>query len=96
MSYTNATVIIAAVDQAAAQADFPGSFTSGFTDPGGAVFYVCSGLWANEDLARITDGSVAWPSRVYYDDVGAVLERLGLTPIVQEPKQPDPQPQQAQ
>ena len=82
MSYTNATVIIAAADQAAAQADFPGSFVSGFADPAGAVFYVCSGLWVDEDLARITDGSVAWPSQVYHDDVGAVLERLELNPIL--------------
>ena len=80
MTYTNATVIIAADDQTAAQADFPGSFVSGFADPAGAVFYVCSGLWADEDLARITDGSVAWPSQVYHDEVGAVLERLELTP----------------
>ena len=81
MDYTSATVIIAAADQAAAQADFPGSFTSGFSDPGGTVFYVCSGLWADDDLARITDGSVAWPSQVYHDEAGAVLERLGLNPI---------------
>ena len=80
MSYTNATVIIAAADQAAAQVDFPGSFNSGFADQAGAVFYVCSGLWADDDLARITDGSVAWPSQVYQDEVGAVLERLELTP----------------
>ena len=71
MSYTQATVIIAAADQAAAQADFPGSFVSGFADLSGAVFYVCSGLWADEDLARITDGSVEWPSQVYQDEVGA-------------------------
>ena len=89
MVYTSATVIIAADDQAAAQADFPGSFVSGFADPSGAAFYVCSGLWADDDLARITDddlaritdGSVVWPSQVYHDDVGAVLERLGLNPI---------------
>ena len=74
MAYTNATVIVAAADQAAAQADFPGSFASSFTDATGAVFYVCSGLWADDDLARITDGSVAWPSRVYYGEVAAVLE----------------------
>ena len=74
MAYTQATVIITADDQAAAQADFPGSFVSGFLDPSGAVFYVCSGLWADADLARITDGSVAWPSRVYYGEVAAVLE----------------------
>ena len=74
MAYTNATVIIAADDKSAAQADFPGSFTSGFSDPDGAVFYVCSGLWGDDDLTRITDGSVAWPSRVYYGEVAAVLE----------------------
>ena len=81
MAYTQATVIIAAADQAAAQVEFPGSFVSGFTDPAGAAFYVCSGLWADDDLARITDGSVAWQSQVYHDDVGAVLERLELNPI---------------
>ena len=81
MSYTNATVIIAAADQAAAQADFPGSFVSGFADLSGAVFYVCSGLWADDDLACITDGSVAWRSRVYYDDVGEILAQLGLKRI---------------
>ena len=81
MAYTNATVIIAAADQSAAQADFPGSFTSGFADPSGAVFYVCSGLWADDDLARITDGSVVWPSQVYQDEVGEILAQLELNPI---------------
>ena len=81
MTYTNATVIIAAADQAAAQADFPGSFTSGFADPSGAVFCVCAGLWADEDLARITDGSVVWPSQVYHDEVGEILAQLELNPI---------------
>ena len=81
MACTSATVIIAAADQSAAQADFPGSFASGFADATGAVFYVCSGLWADEDLARITDGSVAWPSQVYHDDVGEILAQLGLRRI---------------
>ena len=81
MSYTQATVIIAAADQAAAQADFPGSFTSGFADQAGAVFYVCAGPWADEDLARITDGSVAWPSQVYHDEAGEILAQLELNPI---------------
>lgn len=81
MAYTSATVIIAAADQSAAQADFPGSFVSGFTDPTGTVFYVCSGLWRDDDLARITDGSVTWQSQVYQDDVGDVLARLGLRRI---------------
>ena len=78
--YTQATVLINAADQAAAQVDFPGSFTSGFSDPGGTVFYVCSGLWADEDLTRITDGSVAWPSQVYHDEVWEILAQLELTP----------------
>ena len=88
MSYTNATVIIAAADQSAAQADFPGSFVSGFSDPPGATFYVCSGLWRDDDLARITDGSVAWPSQVYFDDAFAVLNTLNLTPV--QPAAPVP------
>ena len=96
MTYTNATVIIAADDQTAAQADFPGSFVSGFADPSGAVFCACAGLWADEDLARITDGSVVWPSQVYHDEVGAVLALLELTPVALEPMPADPQPQQAQ
>ena len=81
MAYTSATVIIAAADQSAAQADFPGSFASGFADPAGAVFYVCSGLWVDDDLTCITDGSVAWPSQVYHDEVGEILSQLELNPI---------------
>ena len=81
MAYTNATVIVAAADQPAAQADFPGSFVSGFADPSGAVFYVCSGLWSDDDMTRITDGSVAWPSQVYHDEVGEILSQLELNPI---------------
>ena len=81
MDYTNATVIVAAADQSAAQVDFPGSFVSAFTDPTGATFYVCSGLWRDADLTRITDGLVAWPSRVCCEEVGSVLARLGLKRI---------------
>lgn len=88
MAYTNATVIIAAADQAAAQADFPGSFVSGFADNTGSTFYVCSGLWADDDLARITDGSVTWPSQVYFDDASVVLSTLNLTPA--QPAEPVP------
>lgn len=89
MDYTNATVIVAAADQAAAQADFPGSFASDFADPAGAVFYVCSGLWGDDDLTRITDGSVAWPSRVYYGEVAAVLEGRLLKPVDATASAPD-------
>ena len=86
MSYTQATVIIAAADQAAAQVDFPGSFTSGFyesvegADPTVATNYVCSGLWADEDLSKVVN-DVAWPRKVYFGDVQATLDLLNLKPV---------------
>ena len=81
MAYTNATVIVAAACQAAAQADFPGSFVSAFTDANGATHYVCSGLWSDPDLSKVVN-DVTWPRRVYFGDVQAVLESLGLVPVV--------------
>lgn len=86
MSYTNATVIIAAADQAAAQVDFPGSFNSGFyeavegADPTVATNYVCSGLWTDSDLSKVVN-DVTWPRRVYFGDVGGVLAELNLKPV---------------
>ena len=86
MSYTNATVIIAAADQSAAQVDFPGSFNSGFyeavegADPTVATNYVCSGLWTDEDLSRVVN-DVVWPRKVYFGDVQAALATLNLLPV---------------
>lgn len=86
MSYTNATVIIAAADQSAAQVDFPGSFNSGFydategADPTVATNYVCAGLWTDEDLSKVVN-DVTWPCKVYFGDVQAVLTTLNLLPI---------------
>ena len=86
MAYTNATVIIAAADQSAAQVDFPGSFTSGFyeavegADPTVATHYVCSGLWTDSDLSKVVN-DVAWPRRVYFGDVQATLDLLNLKPV---------------
>ena len=86
MSYTNATVIIAAADQAAAQLDFPGSFNSGFyeaaegADPTVATNYVCAGLWTDEDLSKVVN-DVTWPRKVYFGDVQTVLTTLNLLPI---------------
>lgn len=88
MAYTNATVIIAAADQAAAQVDFPGSFDSGFyeategADPTVATNYVCSGLWTDSDLSKVVN-DVTWPRRVYFGDVQAILGSLNLKPIEQ-------------
>ena len=86
MAYTNATVIIAAADQSAAQVDFPGSFTSGFyealegADPTIATNYVCSGLWTDEDLSKVVN-DVTWPRKVYFGDVQTVLLALNLRPV---------------
>ena len=86
MSYTNASVIIAAADQSAAQVDFPGSFTSGFyeaaegADPIIATNYVCSGLWTDDDLSKVVN-DVTWQRRVYFGDVQATLALLNLKPV---------------
>lgn len=84
--YTNALVLIQAADQAAAQADFPGSFNSGFyeategADPTVATNYACSGLWTDSDLSKVVN-DVTWPRRVYFGDVQATLDSLNLKPV---------------
>ena len=84
--YTQATVIIAAADQAAAQVDFPGTFTSGFyeategADPTVATNYACSGLWTDSDLSKVVN-DVTWPRKVYFGDVQQVLASLNLKPV---------------
>ena len=84
--YTQATVIIAAADQAAAQVDFPGSFTSGFyeategADPTVATNYVCSGLWTDEDLSKVVN-DVTWPRKVYFGEPQTVFASLGVTAV---------------
>lgn len=81
--YTQATVIIAAADQAAAQVDFPGSFNSGFyeategADPTVTTHYVCAGLWTDSDLSKVVN-DVSWPRKVYFGDVQTVLAALNL------------------
>ena len=86
MTYTNATVIIAATDKEAAQADFPESFVSGLyvatenADSTVATNYVCSGLWTDSDLSKVVN-DVFWPRKVYFGDVQTVLAALNLLPI---------------
>lgn len=80
MSYINATVVIPESEQSSAQEAYPGSFTSGFTDSNKNVFYVCSGLWKQEEIDKISSGAFSWPSKVYYEEVGYVLSELGLSP----------------
>ena len=108
MSYTNATVIIKAVDQASAQEDFPGSFNSGFyeaiegaegtegtgvADPFVATHFVCSGLWTDSDLSKVTN-DVLWPRKVYFGDVQGILDSLNLKPVEQVTEQPAEEPVQ--
>ena len=86
MSYTQATVIIAAADQDAAQIDFPGSFYSGFyvadegADPTVVTNYVCSGLWTDSDLSKVVN-DVTWPRKAYFGDAQQVLASLNLKPV---------------
>ena len=86
MSYTQATVIIAAADQSAAQVDFPGSFTSGFyeategADPTVATNYGCSGLWTDSDLSKVVN-DVTWQRKVYFGEVQSILDNLNLKPV---------------
>ena len=86
MAYTNATVIIAAADQAAAQADFPGSFNGGFyeategADPTVATNYACSGMWTDDDLSKAIN-DVTWQRKVYFGEVQSILDSLNLKPV---------------
>lgn len=82
---TFATVIIAAADQEAAQADLPGNFTSAYTtDPTGAppaTNYVSSGWWLDTELNFIVN-TAAWPKVVKFGDAQDALDSLGLVAVV--------------
>ena len=86
-NYTYATVIIAAADQAAAQAQYPDYFSAGYyeategADPAVATNYVTSGPFSNTELADIIN-NVTWPRKVYFGDVQSVLDLLNLKQVV--------------
>lgn len=84
---TFATVIIAAEDQEAAQADLPGNFTSAYTtDPTGAppaTNYVSSGWWLDTELDFIVNEAV-WQKKVKFGDAQAALDAMGLVAVVPE------------
>jgi hypothetical protein len=84
-SSTFATVIIAAADQAAAQADFPDMFTAGYTNnpeqPEIATHYVSSGWFYDAELDEIVN-DVTWPRVVKFGDAQAALASMGLVPVV--------------
>ena len=85
--YTYATVIIAAADQAVAQAEYPDYFTAGYyeategADPSVATNYVTSGPFSNQELTDIIN-NVTWPRKVYFGDTQSVLSLLNLKQVV--------------
>ncbi len=82
-SSTFATVIIAAADQAAAQADFPGLFTAAYADFADRTVttnYVSSGFFYDEELDRIVN-DVTWPRVVRFGDAQQALIAMGLVPV---------------
>lgn len=84
MTSTFATVIVAAADQAAAQADLPGHFTAAYAADaaGPATHYVSSGHFFNTELDMIVN-EAEWPKRVRFGDAVVVLADLGLVPVVE-------------
>ena len=82
-----ATVIVAAADQAVAQADLPGHFILGYYEgvPGAdstvATHYVDSGWWYYSELDLIVN-IVKWSRTVRFGmDASAVLAEMNLKPI---------------
>ena len=86
VDYTYATVIIAAADQTAAQAQYPDYFHAGYyeatdgVDSSVATAYVTSGPFNNVELADIIN-DVIWPRKVYFGDTQAILASLNLRSI---------------
>ena len=85
--YTQATVIIQAADQSAAQLDFPVSFNAGYyldapeANPAVATCYICSGLWTDSDLDKVVN-EVLWSKKVKFGDVQAILDSMQLKQVV--------------
>ena len=86
VDYTYATVIIAAADQTAAQAQYPDYFHAGYyeategADSSIATTYVTSGPFDNVELADIIN-NVTWPRKVYFGEIQAVLASLNLKQV---------------
>ncbi len=81
-SSTFATVVVAAADQAAAQADFPDFFTAAYATadaPEVITHYVSSGWFYDTELDQIVN-EASWPRTVRFGDAQAALNGLGLVP----------------
>ena len=66
--FTQATVIVAAADQAAAQADMGDTVFIVGASPAGqlpATNYVTSGPWSNDEMDKMAN-NVTWPKKMYF------------------------------
>ena len=79
MNSTLATVIVAAADQAAAQADFPDYFFTGLSadGPAPATHFVTNGYFDDDELAKIVN-DVTWPRKVYFGPMDTTLAQAGM------------------
>lgn len=82
-TYTFATVLINAADQAAAQKDFPEYFNTGASADGNApaTAFFTSGAFSNEEMDRLAD-LVTWKKKIRTADWQAALSGEGLQMIV--------------
>lgn len=87
-TWTQATVIVAAADQAAAQKDFPEYFQTGASADGNApaVSFFTSGPFSNDEMDKLSD-TVTWKKKIRGPDWQSALAGEGLQMIVQDPLQ---------
>ena len=86
-SSTLATVVIAAADQAAAQADFPDYFNAPASADGQPPItnYLTNGYFDDSELDTICN-DVTWPRKVYFGSLETGLQKAGLMLVVPEPE----------
>ena len=85
MDSTLATVVIAAADQAAAQADFPDYFTAPASADGAApaTHYLTNGYFDDTELDRICN-DVAWIRWIYFGSLDVTLAKAKLALVQPE------------
>lgn len=84
MNSTDLTIIIAAADQSAAQADFPDYFNTGASADGQepATHYFTQGFFSNLEVDAINN-EATWDSTIRCPDWQVALAGEGLKMIVQ-------------
>ena len=84
---TLATVVIAAADQAAAQADFPDYFNAPASADGQPPItnYLTNGYFDDNELDTICN-DVTWPRKVYFGSLETGLQKAGLMLVHPEPE----------